>query len=256
MHCLLKGIKTYRILKKLDTFASATAYLECERNRERITEIDDAKQISYYVFEKKEESYVKNEKEVKYSRTARTPRKKGDFEIVRRMVDAGQVYLRHQSHVENINKIFSQIKQPFKGNIIKLNFSENISEKLQQKVKSAQFSEIQYKLHCSAVEPGKEKYVYHLSDETTYDSSFVESVLEDIFGKRGINHGIVMIKSDNAPTQYKNKQAFGSMQHLADKYSVTIVRVNSVSGHGKGLIDTISSFGVKNILRQGIITNE
>ena len=95
MHCLLKGIKTYRILKKLDTFASATAYLECERNRERITEIDDAKQISYYVFEKKEESYVKNEKEVQYSRTARIPRKKGDFEIVRRMVDAGQVYLRH-----------------------------------------------------------------------------------------------------------------------------------------------------------------
>ena len=57
-----------------------------------------------------------------------------------------------------------------------------------------------------------------------------------------------MIKSDNAPTQYKDKGAFGSMHHLADKYNVTIIRVHGAAGHGKGLIDAILSFGVKNIL--------
>ena len=30
--------------------------------------------------------------------------------------------------------------------------------------------------------------------------SLVQSVLEDIFEKRGMNHETVMIKSDNAPT--------------------------------------------------------
>ena len=65
-----------------------------------------------------------------------------------------------------------------------------------------------------------------------------------------MNHGTVMIKPDNAPTQYKNKWAFGgSMQHLADKYNVTTIRVYDAAGHGKGLIDAMSSLGVKNILR-------
>ena len=85
--------------------------------------------------------------------------------------------------------------------------------------------------------------------------SLVQSVLEDIFAKRGMNHETVMIKSDNAPTQYKNKLAFGLMQHLADKYNFTLIRVHGSAGHDKGVIDAISSFGVKNILCQSTITN-
>ena len=46
-----------------------------------------------------------------------------------------------------------------------------------------------------------------------------------------------MIKSNNAPSQYKNKWAFGSIQQLADKYNVTIIRVYGIAGHGKVLID-------------------
>ena len=64
MHCLLRGINIYRILKKLNTFASATAYLECECSKETNSEIDDVKEISYFVFEKKEKCYVKNGKEM------------------------------------------------------------------------------------------------------------------------------------------------------------------------------------------------
>ena len=46
-----------------------------------------------------------------------------------RVVDAGQLYFRHWSHVEKINRIFTVIKQSFKGNFIELDFSENINEK-------------------------------------------------------------------------------------------------------------------------------
>lgn len=53
--------------------------------------------------------------------------------------------------------------------------------------------------------------MYHISDDTNHHFSFAESFLENIFEKRGINPGIVMIKSDNAPTQSKNKWSFGSM---------------------------------------------
>ena len=43
------------------------------------------------------------------------------------------------------------------------------------------------------------------------------------------------------------------MQSLANKYNVAIVRVYSVAGHGTGLIDAMSSFGVKSILRRNIV---
>ena len=53
---------THHILKKLNTSASATAYLECESNKETNPETDDVKEISYYVFEKLEECYIKMER--------------------------------------------------------------------------------------------------------------------------------------------------------------------------------------------------
>ena len=98
--------------------------------------------------------------------------------------------------------------------------------------------------------------MFHLSDETTHDPTFVEAVVEDIFEKHGIRNDTIMIKSDNAPTQYKSKWAFGSMQRLADTYKVKIFRIYGAARHDTGLIDGMSSFGVKSILRQNIIAND
>ena len=44
------------------------------------------------------------------------------------------------------------------------------------------------------------------------------------------------------------------MQNLADRFNVVIVRILGVAGHEKGLIEAISSFGVKSILRGDITT--
>ena len=46
---------------------------------------------------------------------------------------------------------------------------------------------------------------------------------------------------------------FGSYQQLANKYNSIIIRVYGAAGHGRGLIDDMSSFGVKGILRRSII---
>lgn len=61
---------------------------------------------------------------------------------------------------------------------------------------------------------------------------FLQNGLEDIFADRGIKDETVTIKSDNAPTQYKNNYAFDSIQQFSNNYNITIVRVYDAAGHG------------------------
>ena len=111
-------------------------------------------------------------------------------------------------------------------------------------VQEPHVSRKQYILHCGTVEPRETKYVYHLCDDATHDAAFVHFVLEDIFEYCNIKNENVLIKSDKAPTQYTKKYVFKSLQSLANKHAA-IVRVYGAAGHGKGLIDAMSSFGVK-----------
>ena len=115
--------------------------------------------------------------------------------------------------------------------------------------------DIKYEYHLSddTTHEGDIKYEYHLSDDTTHDFVFVKKVLQDIFLEREIKDEAVIIKSDNAPTQYKHKHAFESLQELSGKFNVVILRIYGAAGHGKELIDSMSSFGCKSILRRDII---
>ena len=117
-------------------------------------------------------------------------------------------------------------------------------------VQDAHFSGKQYYLHCSIVEPGTQKYFYHLSDDTTHNPEFVHEVL---FDKLSIKNETIMIKSDNVPTQYKNKYAFNSIQTLSNDYNVKIIWIYGAAGNGQGLIDAMSGFDVKSILLRGVI---
>ena len=95
-----------------------------------------------------------------------------------------------------------------------------------------------------------------MSDDTNHDPVFVNEVLEDIFKRWNIKDETIIIKSDNVPTQYKNKFAFQSMMNLSNKYNVRIIRIYGAAGHGKGLIDAMSIFGVKAILRRDIVSHD
>ena len=79
-------------------------------------------------------------------------------------------------------------------------------------------------------------------------------VAEVTFKRWNIKDETIIIKSYNAPTQYKNKFPFQSMMDLSNKYNVRIIRIYGAASHGKGLIDAISSFGVKTILRRDIVS--
>ena len=66
----------------------------------------------------------------------------------------------------------------------------------------------------------------------------------------------VIIQSDNAPAQYKNRHTFALLQNLVDELSLRIIRTYDAAGHGKGTIDAMSSFGVKNVFRRAIVTQD
>ena len=53
-------------------------------------------------------------------------------------------------------------------------------------------------------------------------------------------------KHDDASCQYKNKRPFGLLQRLANVFNLRIIHTYGAAGHGKGVIDAMSSFGVKN----------
>ena len=271
-HYFLKGINNYRKGVKLPPHVSVTEFLklnflspgfmangECYEKVKLYPEFTDVKTVNFYVFEKKEETYYKNGEMKCYTRTARVDKNMSVSVIVYELLSKGEKYLIHRLHVNSIANVFPLMREVHRGNdgrYIELDFSENVSLKPKFEVQEAHFSGKQFALHCSIVEPGDTKYVYHMSDDTTHDASFVHEVLEDIFIKWDIKNETVMIKSDNAPSQYKDKCAFWSLQYLADTYNIKIIRVYGAAGHGKGLIDAMSSFGVKSILRIDTISFE
>ena len=143
-----------------------------------------------------------------------------------KLLQKGESYFRRRSRVDNSSKIFPLIREAFTGKHIELDFSENLALKPKFEVQDAHFSGkhcSNYSLHCPIVEPNKNKYVYHLHDDTNHDPVFVHEILENIFQRWDIKNETVIIKSDNVPTQYKNKYAFQSVFNLCNKYNVPII---------------------------------
>ena len=64
----------------------------------------------------------------------------------------------------------------------------------------------------------------------------------------------INFKSDNCATQYKSKYIFKQCQLLAKENGMSDTVYYDVSGHGKGLVDAMSGYGVKIPLRRAVIT--
>ena len=193
-------------------------------------------EVSFYVFEKKEEGgnlfQIWNKKS--YERVAHFDKKMEVKDVAKALTEQGASYLRHRSHVANIKNTLPLIRESFNGKYIEMDFSG--LSKSRTCISRGSTSTI-----------STQKYFYHLSDNTTHNQEFVHEVLVDLFDKLSIKNETIMIKSDNAPTQYKNKYAFNLVQILLSKYNVKITRIYGATGHGNGLVDAMSSFGVKYI---------
>ena len=74
-----------------------------------------------------------------------------------------------------------------------------------------------------------------------------------------INHPEVYVyrfKCDNFGEQYKCLNVFPIFHHLAMKHKKTFVYYYDAKGHGKGLVDAMSGFGLKTPLRKAIVTED
>ena len=138
-----------------------------------------------------------------YTRTTRVDKNESVCDIHSDVMASGERYLYHRSIVDNIKVVLTKIRENFGGTYIEMDFSQNIAFKNKDEVQSAHFSGKQQSLHCSIVmdETDALSYVYHLSDDTGHDPTFVDEVLKDIFDRWSINNETVILKSDNAGNQ-------------------------------------------------------
>ena len=248
----------YRQSIGLPEYESLTTYIkEIKANGEMLDlfpETKAEKEVCFYSYERKTESYKgKDGQDVHYTRTARVDKKEKLSVVVDNLLQTSSPYLKYRSYVDNVHIVLPMLKEGFSGKYIELDFSENLALRPKHEAQSAHFSGKQHTLYCAIFRPGDTIFHYHLSDDTKHDFVFVDEFLRDLIRQYDIKNEDVMIQSDNVPTHYKNRHSFALLQNLANEFNLRIIRTYGAAGHGKGTIDAMSSFGVKNVLRRDIV---
>ena len=256
-HLLLKSINRHRASCKLPIHKSLTEYIKQLRDGENFAELDEDRVCMYHSYERVQETYTKRDGTPGcYTRTTRVEHHLPIKDISLKILDVADVYLKHRTYVDNVTTILPELKAGYEGKYIELDYSQNIALRPKDEVQSAHYSGKQFTLHCAIVDPTEKRYHFHLSNDTNHDPVFVDYVIRDLIKKYRIKDEDLWIQSDNAPTQYKNKSAFYLLQQLCNEFNLRIIRTYGASGHGKGVIDGMSSFGVKNVLRKDIVTHD
>ena len=197
--------------------------------------------------------------ETHFSRTARVDKKAIISELHKLLMDIAQDYIIHRYFVTSGLEFWHKFTEVYSKGIMTIDYSENIQFKAKHKAQSAHFSGRQQTLHCCVIEKnGEHEYIYHLSDDKLHDSEMTFSIIEDIIKNNPsiIESGVLVLRSDNCPTQYKSRFVFARMRKLALKYQIAIFWFYGEPGHGRGLVDAMSSFGCKEPLRSAIITQD
>ena len=185
------------------------------------------------------------------------------FETFKETLDnKGTKYLIHRFEIKNDSFHWPQILSNSKyGYVFRQDYSENISMSPKYEPQDAHFSSKQTSLHCSVVySPTDDKplHAYHISDNKKHDSAFTILVTKDLLGyyEDYLDYPLIRIKSDNCTTQYCCLYVFEAYQKLAIDKNKTVLLYYGVNGHGKGLVDAMSGFGLKCPLRRHIITED
>ena len=149
------------------------------------------------------ETYLKQGKTKSYTRTTRVDKNEPVSDLYSHFISNGERYLYHRTVVDNIKSKQPKIHESFSGKYLEMDFSQNIALKTKNEVQTAHFSGKQQSLQCSIAidENDALSYVYHVSDDTGHDSTFVDEMLNDIFLRWNICNETILLKSDNAPIQ-------------------------------------------------------
>ena len=199
-------------------------------------------------------------------KTERIEHKESVSEICKQFVAIKIPYLVHRFQVSNDEHQWKNILGTVReyGPIFHMDYSENLALSPKYEPQSAHFNKKQYSLHCIVGhctdnnDDGQYKYYYHLSDDISHDYAFtgyvVEDVLKSAFSKE--DNRIIRFKSDNCSVQYKSKKVFSFWKNLAIAHDKICIVYYGVPGHGKGTVDAMSGFGVKDPIRKAIIQHD
>ena len=67
--------------------------------------------------------------------------------ICKRVLECGNVYLKHRTYIDNCATTFPLMKEAYDGMYIELDFSQNLALRPKDEVQSAHFSGKQFTLH-------------------------------------------------------------------------------------------------------------
>ena len=228
------------------------------KSNEIFRNVDVKKLHSYYAFERVPTFYYNtNGEKVSYIRTTRV-NKEGNLEFLYdKLLSMAKKYVIHRFFVATDKVFWSKFITNYRFPVLTLDYSENIALKPKFEVQAAHFRGRQHMLHCCVMESdGVNNYVYHLSDDTTHDNIITFSILKDLVETYPeiLANGKLILRSD-ASTQYKSRFVFHDMKEFAKEFQVLVAWFHEEAGHGRGLVDSMSSFGCKAVLRNAIATS-
>ena len=136
-------------------------------------------------------------------------------------------------------------------------FSQNICNTPKHETQSHHYGAKQTSLFCTVkiADSDPLKYIYHLCDSTAHDINIVGKVIDELYDQH-FDGVMFHTKTDNCPCQFKCLWTFVYWLYFARKHNIKVISYYGVAGHGKGLVDSMSSFGVKNLIRKAIITDD
>ena len=153
------------------------------------------------------------------------------------------------------------IKDNGLGFIFHLDYSENIicTEKICPQ--DSHFDAKQISLHCAVIFSALNSdvhYSFHLNDDKHHDTAFTTEVILDLLNKFPDYemYPVLRFKSDNCSSQYCCKFLLPFYKDLAQKLAKPVLLYYGVNGHGRGVIDACSGFGVKSVVRRTIVTHD
>ena len=196
---------------------------------------------------------------MEYIRTTRVDKYATLDQLYEELKKGAYEYLVHRHSVRADVVFWEHLKGTLTQPYIHLDYSQNISLKPKSECQSEHFSGKEQTLHCTVLaNPNSNTYIYHLSDDTIHDAVMTFHVLESIITEHPelIEDGKLIIKSDNCSMQYKCKRTFKQMVRIAQKYDIDIFWFYGEAGHGRGLVDAMSSFGCKKLLKDAIVTED
>lgn len=99
------------------------------------------------------------------------------------------------------------------------------------------------------------KYFYNFSHGMTHNFIFTGTAVKNLI-LQYLDLKVIRFKKDKCAAQCKSKKVFASWKNFDAEIKRPIVIYYWVAGHGEGLVDVSSGFGVKDPLRKAIIIQD